>query len=112
MVELSIDQDEFDRVMKDTKEGGPREAGRYLASEVAKGMGLEGFKELAASGQVPDDVSNWLSSIELPKGAMKQIRNGFRSRISELLDSLERSKSWEGFTGRSEAERWTEIRKG
>ena len=32
--------------------------------------------------------------------------------IAELLDSLERSGSWEGFTDLSEAERWVELRKG
>ena len=111
MAKLSVDEDEFNRIMNDTKEGGPREAGRFLASEVAKDLALAEFKDLAGSGQMPDDVSSWLSGIELPKGAMKQIRNGFRSRISELLDSLERSRSWEGFTGRSEDERCTEIRK-
>ncbi len=106
------DRDEFERVLTDAKEGGPREAGRFLASANVLEMNLGDFKTLASQGQMPEEVSSWLSEVELPKGAMKQIRNGFRSRVAELLDSLERSKSWEGFSGLSETDRWLEIRKG
>ena len=109
---VDCDRDEFERIMADTKEGGPREAGRFLASASVREMDLEDFKALESQGQMPEEVSSWLSGVELPKGAMKQIRNGFRSRATELLDSLERSKSWEGFSGLSEADRWLEIRKG
>lgn len=112
MVEFNPDQEEFDKVMKDTKNGGPREAGRFLASFFVHDLEMDEFKDLSGKGEMPTQVSEWLSSIELQKGAMKQIRSGFRSRMSELLDSLERSRSWEGFTGLSEAERWLEIRKG
>ena len=107
-----FDGDEFDKVMKDTKEGGPREAGRFLASATVREMDLGNFKALASEGEMPEEVSTWLSGVELPKGAMKQIRNGFRSRITEVADSLERSRSWEGFSGLSEGDRWLEIRKG
>ena len=112
MVEFNPDQEEFDKVMKDTKNGGPREAGRFLASFFVHDLEMDEFKDLSGKSEMPTQVREWLSSIELQKGAMKQIRSGFRSRMSELLDSLERSRSWEGFTGLSEAERLLEIRKG
>jgi len=112
MAEFNPDAGEFEGLLKNEKEGGPREAGRHLASLYVREVDMDPFKELAASGQMPDTVSEWLGSVELPKGAMKKIRNGFNSRVAELLDSLERSGSWEGFTGLSEAERWVELRKG
>ncbi len=112
MAEFSPDRAEFDRIMKDTKEGGPREAGRFLASVFAETLELEEFKELyEKGGEMPAAVSQWAEAAGLQKSELKQVRNGFRSRVSELLDSLERSKNWEGFEGRSEAQRWLEIRK-
>jgi len=112
MAEFNPDTGEFEAVINDTKEGGPRVAGRLLASIYVRDLDMDPFKELAASGQMPDEVSGWLQGVELQKGTMKQIRNGFKSRVTELLDSLERSGSWEGFSGKSESERWAELRKG
>lgn len=111
MAAFSPDEDEFQTILKDSKEGGPREAGRYLASVTVQDLEMDDFKEMADQGQIPDEVNEWLSQAGVEKGQAKQIRRGFKSRISELLDSLERSKSWEGFSGLSEADRWLEIRK-
>jgi len=111
MADFNPDPDEFEGILKDSKKGGAREAGRMLASVYAQGLDMAEFKALAEKGKMPDAVEEWLSAREIQKGDRKKIRNGFRSRISELLDSLERSKSWEGFTGLSEEERWAEIRK-
>ncbi len=112
MAEFNPDRTEFDMIMKDTKEGGPREAGRFLASVYAESLGLEEFKQMAKEGgDMPTAVSQWAEAANLQKAELKQVRSGFRSRISELMDSLERSKNWEGFEGRPEAQRWLEIRK-
>jgi hypothetical protein len=111
MTEFSPDTEQFEGIMNDAK-GGPREAGRFVASSFAQITDLDEFKEIAGTGEMPEAVGAWLNGVELPKGAMKKIRNGFRSRLSEFQDSLERSTSWEGFSGLSEAERWVEIRKG
>jgi len=112
MTEFNPDRPEFDTIMKDTKEGGPREAGRFLASVFVEDLGLDEFKDMAQKGgDMPAAVSQWVEAANLQKAELKSIRNGFRSRISELSDSLERSKNWEGFQGRSEAQRWLEIRK-
>ena len=111
MSEFSPDEAEFDRVLSSPKEG-PREAGRLLASMYVREMPLEEFKELSNSTQIPPEVQEWLSKRGIGKSSLKQVRNGFKSRIKELLDSLERSSSWEGFTGMSEEERWDQIRSG
>ena len=112
MAEFNPDRAEFDKIMKDTKEGGPREAGRFLASVFVEGLELGEFKEMAQKGgDMPAAVSQWAEAANVQKAELKPIRNGFKSRISELMDSLERSKNWEGFQGRSEAQRWLEIRK-
>ncbi len=111
MTEFSPDREEFDKILKDTKEGGPREAGRFLAKVYVQEMELDDFKA-QPTGDLPAPVNDWLTRITLDKGIGKQVRSGFRSRMSDLLDSLERSRNWEGFEGRSEAERWKEIRKG
>ena len=111
MAEFNPDRLEFDKIMKDTKEGGPREGGRFLASLFVESLGLEEFKQMAQEGgDMPAPVSQWAEAANLQKAELKQVRNGFRSRISELTDSLERSKNWEGFGGLSEAQRWLEIR--
>lgn len=111
MVDFNPSQKEFDQILKDKKEGGPREAGRFLASILAQKLDIEDFKEKANSGEIPDSVNEWLAQSDVDKGQLKQIHQGFISRMSELLDSLERSGSWEGFSGLSEEERWLEIRK-
>jgi len=111
MADFKPDESEFDRVLSSPKEG-PREAGRLLASMYVREMSLGDFKELSKSSQIPAEVHEWLSNKGIPKSQLKQVRNGFKSRIGELLDSLERSSSWEGFTGMSEEQRWEQIRAG